>query len=507
MNDQIQEDIQRWPKSYKEAHKRALVFKSLKSIVHTKPSELEVFQTYEQTLLELHPILREPTETEKEGYSQVMFQGNPWSSLNSIPFALLFLSIYKTYIVPGATILLPIITLFLPYLLLKTMYNIPIQFGEYTKILWRLWNGKALPTKPEDFLNAVDTEPIDTITVLKKLAQNSWTLVTLGQAIWIPIQQARHFRKLDVECEGFGEKICRIRDIGIGLHERWKEYFPSWFSVWIELCPNTSRQAFAFFQEYPYWFYHTKRAIQRFHILYKLARRPDVTPVTFVDSKTPILMLKEFGDPNIAYEDRVLSSIKSKGHTIVTGPNRGGKSSFLRGILQSIQFAHAYGAVYAKKAEMSYFTWIADGLKLEDRPGKTSMFEREVEFATNVLNKNDGKGIVFYDELFHSTNPPDAERTSRIFCRDLWKKKNCLSFISTHVYGLAKDAPKEVQTLCLASWKTREDEYIFSYGIQKGICTVSSVDLLLQEHGWNLYADKMSCAEAEGNKKACIRQE
>jgi DNA mismatch repair ATPase MutS len=89
---------------------------------------------------------------------------------------------------------------------------------------------------------------------------------------------------------------------------------------------------------------------------------------------------------------------------------------------------------------------------------------------------------VLYDEIFHSTNPPDAIRASDIFCNSLWKKKNCLSFVSTHVYSLAESAPLSlVKPLCLAAWNTN-GEFNFSYTVQKGICQVSSVDLVLKQY-------------------------
>jgi hypothetical protein len=47
---------------------------------------------------------------------------------------------------------------------------------------------------------------------------------------------------------------------------------------------------------------------------------------------------------------------------------------------------------------------------------------------------------------------------------------------------LAEQAPEQVQKLCLASWK-KENKYKFSYKVQKGICEVSSVDLLLKQFG------------------------
>jgi DNA mismatch repair ATPase MutS len=199
-------------------------------------------------------------------------------------------------------------------------------------------------------------------------------------------------------------------------------------------------------------------------------------------------MLKDFGDPSIPMERRILSSFRLgkdsvQNHAILTGPNRGGKSSILRGILFNVRLAHCFGASFAAKTQLSHFTWIADGLALNDLPGEVSMFEREVAFAESILSKEDGKGLVIYDELFHSTNPPDAIRTSEAFCSQLWKKQHCLSIVSTHVYSLARSAPTSlVKPLCVASWKHSDGSYTFSYALKHGICEVSSVDLLLQQY-------------------------
>jgi DNA mismatch repair ATPase MutS len=154
----------------------------------------------------------------------------------------------------------------------------------------------------------------------------------------------------------------------------------------------------------------------------------------------------------------------------------------MRGILLNVLTTHAFGAAFAGKAQLSHFSWIADGMRLDDTPGTVSMFERELSFASSILRKKSGgNGLVLYDELFHSTNPPDAIRTSEAFCNEFWKKENCISIVSTHVYSLARSAPSSVQRLCVAAWK-KEDKFIFSYTIQEGICEVSSVELLLKQY-------------------------
>jgi hypothetical protein len=508
--DQINEGIQRWPKNMQTCVNRADSFKALQSQIFKTPSKFMVTMD-NLTLLNscvkgVESLLREPTEVETEGYSQVYFKGDPWSGINSIPFALVFLSVYKSYIVPAFGLLLPLITMILPYLMLKTFYNIPISFAEYTSILWRMWNGKAMPRNPEELMAAhaeVEAEepPPDVISQIKTLAQNGWTLFTFGQAMWQPIQQARHFMKLDKDCQNLGSLVVRVKGIAGGIYEEWAPWLSSWLEGWISLCPDDSRQAFAFVLEKPFWLPQMFRALGRFEVLLRLAGRSDVVAAEFIDSSAPILMIQNFGDPSIHRDSRVVSSIRLGGgggggggaakakvqsHAVLTGPNRGGKSSFLRGVLLNVVLAHSFGAVFAEKAQMTPFTWIADGMRLDDTPGKQSMFEREVAFGSAVLQKQGGRGLVLYDELFHSTNPPDAKRTSEIFCDSLWNKTNCLSIISTHVYTLAHSAPPEkVKQLCVAAWKTDgpNGQYTFSYKVQRGICEVSSVDLLLQQFG------------------------
>ncbi len=365
---------------------------------------------------------------------------------------------------------------------------------EYASILWRMWNGQKMPMTPEEILQPqapIPQPPQDPVMRIKTIAQNGWTLFAVGQTIWQPIQQARHFMTLDADCLALGKSLISVKGIGLWLTKAWKAWVPDWLSGWLAECPDDPRQAFAFAIETPFWLRHTFRALGRLEVLLALAGREDVTSAEFVGGAKPALVLKRFGDPSIPLGRRVLSSVglgcggsKTKSHAILTGPNRGGKSSFLRGVLMNVVVAHCFGAAFASKAQMTPFTWIADGMRLDDTPGKQSMFEREVAFGSAVLAKEGGRGLVLYDELFHSTNPPDAKRTSELFCNSLWKKDNCLSIVSTHVYSLARSAPLEaVDQMCVAAWKSDEGKLMFSYKIQKGVCEVSSVDLLLKQFG------------------------
>jgi len=200
------------------------------------------------------------------------------------------------------------------------------------------------------------------------------------------------------------------------------------------------------------------------------------------------LELKGVSDPFLDAGKAVASSFSAGGsepfHTMLTGPNRGGKSSALRAILTNVVLAHAYGCVLATSGRMTRTAWIGNGLRLEDTPGKVSMFEREVAFARSVFSPHPGFGLVLYDECFHSTNPPDAIRTANLFCSRLWKDRRCISVLSTHIYSLAESAPTDcVQRLCVPAYRDAKRRFHFSYRLTPGICTLSSVDCLLEGYG------------------------
>jgi hypothetical protein len=487
-DEQISEAYTRWPSSLRACMNRASHFKAMKERLDedTEEKTRNILSKIHDTSVALEPLTRESSDVEKEGFSQVLFEGTPWSELNYIPFALVLVSLFKSYVVPAASLMLPLLSWILPYIFLRVVYNVPIEFTDYTQLIWRMWNGRSLPKTPEEL--ALPDPPVDSVTQIKQLLQNGWTLFTLGQALWQPIQQARHFMTLDRDCQVLGNSILSLSSYSKDLLFTWKEWLPPWFSYWASLCPSEERQAFAFVRDYPYWLPHMFRGLGRFEATFILACRKDTVPAVFVKSEKPLIAIHGFGDPSIPMNKRVLSSVslggKSHRHAIITGPNRGGKSSCMRGVLLNVMTAHTFGASFSEKFQLSYFSWIADGMRLDDLPGTMSMFEREVSFASSILHKEGGSGLVLYDELFHSTNPPDAICTSELFCKNLWKKENCVSMVSTHVYSLARSAPSTVKALCVGA-KKEGDRIDFSYKLQQGICEVSSVNLLLGQYGFH----------------------
>jgi DNA mismatch repair ATPase MutS len=234
--------------------------------------------------------------------------------------------------------------------------------------------------------------------------------------------------------------------------------------------------------------------------MWRIAASPLLHPVTFAKET---FILKECSDISLNIDDAVTSSIElsAQPHAILTGPNGGGKSSFLRAVLQSVLIGHAFGFAPAKEAYMPRFVWIASGLQLRDTPGKFSMFETEVKFAADTVRAAsiDGPGLVLFDELFHSTNPPDSERSAIQFLGRLWKKTQTFSIVSTHLFPLVSAAPANVQAICCDAKQLEKGEIEYSYGVQRGLCKVSSVHKVWEKFGLARHAARSNSEQQSLN--------
>lgn len=430
----------------------------------------------------LIPLTIPESKLEKESYNELLFVSPFTRSLNFIPFVLTLWSFLRVYLLPGISFLFPLLTLIAPYFILTYMFHIPITFKNYTHLLHSMISGNIQNVlhPPSGRMSEPSIEP------LALFKQGGIIIMTVFQGIVQPYWTYKHLKSIDTIIHENGKLMIQFRDHYLRL-----EKLLSTKGITLYPCPipvlENERIAMAHMLTDSFSFKLALKYIGSFEALYRIASKSEIKPVRWVKSKSPILRFKNTFDYQVQLTHRKTISATfdtQKGHhALLTGPNKGGKSTALRAMAMSVLMAHTYGCSFGELTSTPFAKMFVC-LKPDDLPGEKSRFEREIEFTAETL-KLKQPTLIFIDELYHSTNPPDALRSCEIYSNELWKRHNVVSVISTHLFDWVDRAPQVIQRLCCpASCDMETGDITFSYQLENGICKVSSVDTLLRANGF-----------------------
>ncbi len=438
----------------------------------------------------------------EECYGQLLFRHELLQPINYIPFFLIVLRFWKIYVQPASAILMPLAAIIMPYIIIRFFFGLKMPVSAYIAIVKEFYSGNGfqglMPTAELDgqlgnvVAQAKSKAPQDFIGKIKFYAQTCWLIFSFGQSLWQPIQAAQHLAKLDKTLCEQGAAIRVIYNAASTIRDSYAR-----MGIKIPRLPIEAhevaddRMAVATCLDSPNRFRLLLELVGEWEVFYRFATHSDICHVQWLSSdKGPQINLHKTFDIHIDPAKRISFSIvlgtkKYQQHALLTGPNRGGKSTALRSIGRSVYLAHNFGVAIGAAASISPMAYIQTCLRLEDIPGNSSLFEREVSVASLALSRaNDSPGLVLIDELFHSTNPPDAEIASRIFLNQLWKSKKTISVISTHMFQLLEGENHGIQKLCCPAEEGPNGTVKYHYGLTQGICKVSSVKEILREQGF-----------------------
>lgn len=455
----------RWTTSRSELERRAADILTLsqapETLNHTE-SILKNLRPYEQ-VLQNHTT----SETSQTAEEQIFFSGTATKPLNHIPFLVTLFVFLKVYIAPGLALLMPLLLAVMPYFIMTTVMNTTIPWDTYVQMMKQMAFGIQ------------SGEPWR----LKHIAQVGWFFVSLGQGMIQPFYTAYHTAKLDAKICERGEAIIQIANTTRQILEDWraKGAARTW-TLHVPDVPQSPREAVAWMEAEPLGWLAVKRCFGYVGMLTTFAVNPAWRSVEWSNRG---LAFKNLCDIAILEKGATLSTLALENHCMVTGPNRGGKSSALRAVLQQVLLGQTFGLTYKATGSWRPFQHLFSRLKSKDHAGKESLFEMEVRMAATMLKtaKNTEKhSLVLIDELFHSTNPPDAEISAKLLLQQLWDLPNVKSMISTHIFSLC-EMPQKPQMVCVPAEEMADGQIQYSYKLVPGICRVSSVREVLKEHG------------------------
>ena len=440
-------------------------------------SELQTIET------DLEALIVKASDLETEAFNELLFLKDWSKPLNAVPFLLALWSLLRVYIFPGMSLLMPVAMLILPFIIIRFFFQLPITLTHYSSLLSAIVSGqitsvlsmKEPPPQPDE-----STSPIN----IMQLFKTGLLAGTVVQSFLQPYWSFLHLSSIDAIIQKKADSLLQFQTLYSSIQETLKE---SGFTLSANpFAPEITdaRQLVAQAQLHPTYLRLALKKLGSVEALFCLARS-GMSPVNWRRSATPSLELRSAFDYRVASDcvsfDVHLGSASA--HALLTGPNRGGKSTTLRAILSSCLLAHTYGCAFAAEASMTPFHTLYACLTAVDLPGKKSRFEREIEFTAMTLKPSAGHSLVLLDELYHSTNPPDAALACAQYTKQLWRKSNTLSVISTHLFEFVEQAPPSVQRLCCPATVRDDQSIAYTYMLSEGICKVSSVNELLVENG------------------------
>lgn len=160
---------------------------------------------------------------------------------------------------------------------------------------------------------------------------------------------------------------------------------------------------------------------------------------------------------------------KEKYIKIITGPNMGGKSTYLRQVAQNIILAQAGSFVPANSFEFSLvdkiFTRIGSGDNLYS--GK-STFLVEMEETAKICNQATKNSLVILDEIGRGTSTYDGMAIAQAVIEFICKQESFCLF-ATHYHEITQIAEKnsKIKSFFMDSYQS-DDDIIFTHIIKEG---------------------------------------
>ena len=180
-----------------------------------------------------------------------------------------------------------------------------------------------------------------------------------------------------------------------------------------------------------------------------------------------LVVEKMLDDPFVA-NDLLLDNERRM--LIITGPNMGGKSTFMRQIAQITILAHIGSYVPASSARVGetdrVFTRIGSS---DDLASGRSTFMVEMTETALILNNATAQSLVLLDEIGRGTSTFDGLSLAWACACHMSEKINALTLFATHYFELTALADQLSNTFNVhLSAREFEDQIIFMYEVCDG---------------------------------------
>ena len=428
--------------------------------------DIEILKDYEEDILWIYKISEEINDNSS---IEILFPSSfIISYINYFEFLLDSYHMYKIYFIPVTSILYPVSTFFAPYFYLKNYMKLDITFSSYINTIYYIIS---------ILLRTTGNFRQDLTKFVTLFLYVGIYLYNMYQTYEIAVFLYNTKQKLHEKMEGLVKFVKHSLNITKNVSKNALDPFFDIDKGFYDIDINNSMTDI-----YKIWkdeklktqLSDLLKTIYGIDVLYSINNLllsndwsvPEYkNDTTLWAAKNPILNNEQISNP-----------INLDKSIIVTGPNAGGKTTYVKTILSNVILSQTFGITYSLKSNMIIYDTINSFMRVSDELGNKSYFEAEAEYCLNMINKakllneNGEKGLFLMDEPMHSTPPTEGMATAYAVIEYLSKISGISLIITTHFHKLVeleKIYPNKFINLSVDAIP-EDDIYYFPYKIRNG---------------------------------------
>ncbi len=235
--------------------------------------------------------------------------------------------------------------------------------------------------------------------------------------------------------------------------------------------------------------------IDVYHSLSELCIKDNYNFATYDDkSLKPIIKAKNIWYPVLkgkVVKNSINIGDKFPLNALITGPNAGGKSTFIKSLTVSLIFGQTISIVPANEFYFTPFSFINTYLNIPDCKGKESLFEAEMRRSLEHIRcleelPNEDFSYVIMDEIFSSTNPNEGVSGAYAIADKLSKFKNNVCIITSHYSHLTHlEKEGKFRNYKIPISRDKNNNIIYNYKLLAGVSNQYIALELLERKGFD----------------------
>ncbi len=424
-------------------------------------------------------------------------------SLNNSPNAITSYNVYRIILSPLIGIISPIVYFIIPFFILIWKFKISMDFKTYLKIMYHTLTNSSL---------SLFTSQGSTLKYVS-IVSNLFTLIFYFQGIFNSIEISKTLHRLcKLIIDKFNGIVNYLKAANKIISKHWDEsIYGSFIKTNIfkdneeEYINKLQAVNFSYFtnfgkQLHSYKFMDkdiVKSVLLKSYILdfargcILFKQKKNFAYAEFdLESSVPKTEIVGLRHPCID-NNKVISNdcIIGPKNMIITGPNAGGKSTFIKSILINALLVQLIGITTSDGCHTTLYKNIRSQINIPDCKGYESLFEAEMHRCAknlDLLSNNSEFTLIVMDEIFNSTNPVEGIAGAYAIAKKISSYENCILIFTTHYVYLSKLEKRETRFLNYRmNIKHEDDNIIFPYKLERGFSRQYIALELLRKNGFD----------------------